>query len=66
MGINVDTDFLETDGLSLDGDNLEERIKEYLKSPVPLKACDYCKGTNSIVTTRKQHTVQEIKFMRKI
>ena len=66
MGVDVDTDFLETDGLSLDVDNLEDRIKEYLTSTVPLKACDYCKGTSGVIRTRKQHTVQEIKFMRKI
>jgi organic radical activating enzyme len=65
MGIDVDTDFLETDGLSLDSDNLEESLKEYLTNTVPLKACEYCKGTSGQITKRIQHTVQEIKFLRK-
>ena len=64
IGKEVETNFLETDGLSIHEPDLEARLIEYIRSPKPLGACSYCHGTNAQIKTRKQQTVEEIKFYK--
>ena len=53
--------FTDQDGLTVDGRaSLFTELKNYLKSPEPLKACSFCLGTSGAMVEHSQLTVQEI------
>ena len=64
IGIEVDIDFLEEDGLPLHEPELLDRLKLFLDADKPLKTCSFCYGSSGTVTPRVQHTVKEITFMK--
>lgn len=60
-------DFIKEDSILLHSNDLNEQIvRDFIYSKKPLKTCKFCWGTSSHVVPRKQLTMQEIKFMKKL
>ena len=65
IGKPISNEFAKDDGISLHNPFLEERIRDYMNSDVPLQSCLYCNGSEAESKPMRQYTTSEIKFYRK-
>lgn len=57
--------FTEADGMAVEArPDLLERTREYLESPIPLRACRFCLGTSGPAFGHRELSVEEVRSRR--